>query len=181
MSFCVNKRVYRIARECVGKGCDVLAKNDRGHTPFALCTDPEATVVKFVSESQRKISLQVQQLLQNAMNATACKATLRVGNTNFRAGVWSAKDTFKFEEANRHLESSSPRQCWDIFALGFLSLAKDISETDFKKQISWSFPDLDKTTRPGTLWPTYLVWSCLWCHRGRWMCSARRKSPRPLW
>lgn len=25
------------------QGCDVLAKNDRGHTPFALCTDPEAS------------------------------------------------------------------------------------------------------------------------------------------
>ena len=23
------------------QGCDVLAKNDRGHTPFALCTDPD--------------------------------------------------------------------------------------------------------------------------------------------
>ena len=30
-------------RECAGKGCDVLAKNDRGHTPFDLCTDPEAS------------------------------------------------------------------------------------------------------------------------------------------
>lgn len=30
-------------RDGAGKGCDVLAKNDRGHTPFALCTDPEAS------------------------------------------------------------------------------------------------------------------------------------------
>lgn len=46
------------AKCLMAQGCDVLAKNDRGHTPFALCTDPE-----------------VQQLLQNAMNATACKAS----------------------------------------------------------------------------------------------------------
>jgi len=46
------------AKCLMAQGCDVLAKNDRGHTPFALCTDPD-----------------VQQLLQNAMNATACKAS----------------------------------------------------------------------------------------------------------
>jgi len=42
----------------MAQGADVFAKNDRGHTPFALCTVPE-----------------VQRLLQSAMNAVACKAT----------------------------------------------------------------------------------------------------------
>jgi hypothetical protein len=39
-------------------GCDVLAKNDRGHMPSDLCTVPS-----------------VQALLQKAMSTTACKAT----------------------------------------------------------------------------------------------------------
>eukprot|EP00747_Dinoflagellata_sp_TGD_P162464 gnl/TRDRNA2_/TRDRNA2_180111_c0_seq1.p1 gnl/TRDRNA2_/TRDRNA2_180111_c0~~gnl/TRDRNA2_/TRDRNA2_180111_c0_seq1.p1 ORF type:complete len:502 (+),score=157.56 gnl/TRDRNA2_/TRDRNA2_180111_c0_seq1:103-1608(+) len=42
----------------MGQGADVFAKNDRGHTPFALCTVPE-----------------VQGLLQKAMDTVACKAT----------------------------------------------------------------------------------------------------------
>lgn len=42
----------------MAQGADVFAKNDRGHTPFALCTVPE-----------------VQRLLQSAMNTVACKAT----------------------------------------------------------------------------------------------------------
>jgi len=40
------------------KGVDVFAKNDRGHTPFALCTVPE-----------------VQDILKKAMDCKACKAT----------------------------------------------------------------------------------------------------------
>lgn len=48
--------------ECVkclmAQGVDVFAKNNRGHTPYALCTVQE-----------------VQDLLRKAMNATACKAT----------------------------------------------------------------------------------------------------------
>jgi len=39
-------------------GVDVFAKNDRGHTPYALCTVP-----------------QVQSLLDKAMKETSCKAT----------------------------------------------------------------------------------------------------------
>jgi hypothetical protein len=42
----------------MAQGADVFAKNDRGHTPYALCTVPE-----------------VQRLLQSAMNTVACKAT----------------------------------------------------------------------------------------------------------
>jgi hypothetical protein len=42
----------------MAQGADVFAKNDRGHTPYALCTAPE-----------------VQKLLQSAMNTVACKAT----------------------------------------------------------------------------------------------------------
>jgi len=42
----------------MAQGADVYAKNDRGHTPYALCTVP-----------------QVQQLLQKAMDVVACKAT----------------------------------------------------------------------------------------------------------
>jgi len=42
----------------MAQGCDVFAKNDRGHTPYALCTVP-----------------QVQALLQKAMGTVACKAT----------------------------------------------------------------------------------------------------------
>lgn len=34
---------FDYARDGIAQGCDVLAKNDRGHTPFALCTDPEAS------------------------------------------------------------------------------------------------------------------------------------------
>lgn len=48
--------------ECVkclmAQGVDVLAKNDRGHTPYVLCTVPE-----------------VQNLLLKAMNTVACKVT----------------------------------------------------------------------------------------------------------
>lgn len=45
--------------ECLmAQGVDVLAKNNRGHTPFALCTVPE-----------------VQELLKKAMECKACKAT----------------------------------------------------------------------------------------------------------
>eukprot|EP00929_Paragymnodinium_shiwhaense_P114105 TRINITY_DN82420_c0_g1_i1.p1 TRINITY_DN82420_c0_g1~~TRINITY_DN82420_c0_g1_i1.p1 ORF type:complete len:507 (-),score=200.85 TRINITY_DN82420_c0_g1_i1:94-1614(-) len=46
------------AKCLMAQGCDVLAKNDRGHTPYALCTVPE-----------------VQRLLQKAMETMACKAT----------------------------------------------------------------------------------------------------------
>eukprot|EP00933_Yihiella_yeosuensis_P039227 TRINITY_DN33170_c0_g1_i1.p1 TRINITY_DN33170_c0_g1~~TRINITY_DN33170_c0_g1_i1.p1 ORF type:complete len:501 (-),score=141.43 TRINITY_DN33170_c0_g1_i1:82-1584(-) len=46
------------AKCIMAQGCDVFAKNDRGHTPYALCTAPE-----------------VQQLLQKAMSSVACKAT----------------------------------------------------------------------------------------------------------
>ncbi|CAE8589159.1 unnamed protein product [Polarella glacialis] len=46
------------AKCIMAQGCDVFAKNDRGHTPYALCTAPE-----------------VQQLLQKAMGSMACKAT----------------------------------------------------------------------------------------------------------
>jgi len=42
----------------MAQGVDVFAKNDRGHTPYALCTVPE-----------------VQNLLMQAMNSVACKAT----------------------------------------------------------------------------------------------------------
>jgi len=42
----------------MAQGVDVFAKNDRGHTPYALCTVPE-----------------VQSLLQKAMKEAACKAT----------------------------------------------------------------------------------------------------------
>jgi len=42
----------------MAQGVDVFAKNDRGHTPFALCTVPE-----------------VQALLAKAMENPACKAT----------------------------------------------------------------------------------------------------------
>ncbi|CAK0806840.1 unnamed protein product [Prorocentrum cordatum] len=42
----------------MAQGVDVFARNDRGHTPFALCTMPE-----------------VQELLNKAMSQTACKAT----------------------------------------------------------------------------------------------------------
>jgi hypothetical protein len=42
----------------MAQGADVFAKNDRGHTPYALCTMPE-----------------VQRLLQSAMDALSCKAT----------------------------------------------------------------------------------------------------------
>merc|ERR1719191_851156 len=44
----------------MAQGADVYAKNDRGHTPYALCTVP-----------------QVQQLLQKAMDVLACKATAK--------------------------------------------------------------------------------------------------------
>lgn len=46
------------AKCLMAQGVDVFAKNDRGHTPYALCTEPK-----------------VQSLLQKAMNTTACKAT----------------------------------------------------------------------------------------------------------
>jgi hypothetical protein len=42
----------------MAQGADVFAKNNRGHTPYALCTVPE-----------------VQQLLMSAMNSVACKAS----------------------------------------------------------------------------------------------------------
>jgi len=42
----------------MAQGADVFAKNDRGHTPYALCTVPE-----------------VMRLLQSAMDALSCKAT----------------------------------------------------------------------------------------------------------
>mmetsp|Transcript_81686 Transcript_81686/g.142070 ORF Transcript_81686/g.142070 Transcript_81686/m.142070 type:complete len:501 (-) Transcript_81686:128-1630(-) len=42
----------------MAQGADVFAKNDRGHTPYALCTVPE-----------------VQSLLWSAMENAACKAT----------------------------------------------------------------------------------------------------------
>jgi len=42
----------------MAQGVDVFAKNDRGHTPFTLCTSPV-----------------VQQLLQRAMREPACEAT----------------------------------------------------------------------------------------------------------
>jgi len=42
----------------MAQGCDVFAKNDRGHTPYVLCTVPE-----------------VQSLLLKAMDSVACKAT----------------------------------------------------------------------------------------------------------
>jgi len=42
----------------MAQGVDVFAKNDRGHTPYALCTLPE-----------------VQNVLLKAMNTVACKAT----------------------------------------------------------------------------------------------------------
>lgn len=48
------------AKCLMAHGVDVFAKNDRGHTPFALCTAPE-----------------VQSLLQRAMKEPACKATGR--------------------------------------------------------------------------------------------------------
>lgn len=44
----------------LAQGLDVYSKNDRGHTPFDLCTVPN-----------------VQQLLQKAMDVTACKATTK--------------------------------------------------------------------------------------------------------
>lgn len=50
------------SEECVkclmAQGVDVFAKNNRGHTPYALCTVPK-----------------VQSLLQKAMHTVACKAT----------------------------------------------------------------------------------------------------------
>jgi len=46
------------AKCLMAQGVDVFAKNDRGHTPYALCTVPE-----------------VQSLLQKAMKEAACKAT----------------------------------------------------------------------------------------------------------
>jgi len=46
------------AKCLMAQGVDVFAKNDRGHTPFALCTVPE-----------------VQELLKKAMECKACKAT----------------------------------------------------------------------------------------------------------
>jgi len=42
----------------MASGCDVLAKNNRGHTPYVLCTVPE-----------------VQELLKSAEDTRACKAT----------------------------------------------------------------------------------------------------------
>jgi hypothetical protein len=42
----------------MAQGVDVFAKNDRGHTPYVLCTMPE-----------------VQNLLMKAMNTVACKTT----------------------------------------------------------------------------------------------------------
>jgi len=42
----------------MAQGVDVFAKNNRGHTPFALCTVPE-----------------VQEVLRKAMDCKACKAT----------------------------------------------------------------------------------------------------------
>jgi len=46
------------AKCLMAQGVDVFAKNDRGHTPYALCTVPE-----------------VQVLLDKAMKTVACKAT----------------------------------------------------------------------------------------------------------
>lgn len=46
------------AKCIMAQGCDVFAKNDRGHTPYVLCTVPE-----------------VQQLLQKAMSTVACHAS----------------------------------------------------------------------------------------------------------
>lgn len=46
------------AKCLMAQGVDVFAKNDRGHTPYALCTVPE-----------------VQILLDKAMKTVACKAT----------------------------------------------------------------------------------------------------------
>uniref|UniRef100_A0A7S2MVT5 Uncharacterized protein n=1 Tax=Zooxanthella nutricula TaxID=1333877 RepID=A0A7S2MVT5_9DINO len=46
------------AKCLMAQGVDVFAKNNRGHTPFALCTVPE-----------------VQELLKKAMECKACKAT----------------------------------------------------------------------------------------------------------
>lgn len=52
--------------ECLmAQGVDVFAKNDRGHTPFKLCTVPE-----------------VQKLLQRAMNTTSCKVTGKQFSSN---------------------------------------------------------------------------------------------------
>lgn len=44
----------------MAQGVDVFARNDRGHTPYLLCTVPE-----------------VQSLLESAMNTLSCKATGR--------------------------------------------------------------------------------------------------------
>jgi len=46
------------AKCLMAQGVDVFAKNDRGHTPYALCTEEK-----------------VQKLLQSAMRTTACEAT----------------------------------------------------------------------------------------------------------
>lgn len=46
------------AKCLMAQGVDVFAKNNRGHTPYALCTVPE-----------------VQQLLQKAMHTLSCEAT----------------------------------------------------------------------------------------------------------
>mmetsp|Transcript_53797 Transcript_53797/g.125766 ORF Transcript_53797/g.125766 Transcript_53797/m.125766 type:complete len:498 (+) Transcript_53797:57-1550(+) len=46
------------AKCLMAQGADVFSRNNRGHTPYALCTAPE-----------------VQNLLQRAMDTVACKAT----------------------------------------------------------------------------------------------------------
>mmetsp|Transcript_2764 Transcript_2764/g.6456 ORF Transcript_2764/g.6456 Transcript_2764/m.6456 type:complete len:499 (-) Transcript_2764:84-1580(-) len=52
--------------ECLmARGVDIFAKNDRGHTPFALCTIPESQAV-----------------LQRAMTTTSCKVTGKQFSSN---------------------------------------------------------------------------------------------------
>jgi len=80
------------AKCIMAQGCDVFAKNDRGHTPYALCTAPE-----------------VQQLLQKAMSSVACKASgKQFSSTVLRYLCSWSLDVFCDKEVTQTLVYESP-------------------------------------------------------------------------
>ena len=117
-------------RKPVIQGCDVLAKNDRGHTPFALCTDPDVRcgiirqdrnfVISACAFSRCWIRVQVQQLLQNAMNATACKAAFGcltsfflIGQVHFSRKALSVRCMWSIRSICTHGKGRCSNYGWD--------------------------------------------------------------------
>lgn len=117
---------------------------------------------------------------------------------SFRFRIWKLEcansSVSNFMNKLRHLESSSPPRCWDIFVHGGSLWWKwaQISETWPGWDCQWV---ANLPTRP--IWPTWPIQpiqpipvgrknfpcdsDCARMHSGHWMCSVRRKSPRPSW